>query len=93
MAVPKQHTTKSRRNRKRMHIFLSAKKLITCPHCGKLKLPHTVCPNCGYYKGAEVVNVLEKLGRKEKKLREKEIKETSKEEKKLTLEELSKKKF
>jgi len=96
MATPKQHTTKSRKNRKRMHIFLTAKNLIPCPHCGKPKLPYAVCPNCGYYKGVEVINVLGKLERKEKKRREKEIKEAKKEEgkeKNLTLEELSQKKF
>jgi len=44
-------------------------------------LPHTACKNCGYYKGKEVVNVLGKLTKKEKKLREKEIKQASKESK------------
>jgi len=97
MAVPKKHTTKSARDQKRMHIFLKAQKLVLCSHCGKLKLPHIICPNCGYYKGVEVVNVLAKLEKKERKKREKEIKEKEKVEKKtkkpLTLEELSKKKF
>ena len=97
MAVPKKHTTKSARDQKRMHIFLRAQKLVLCSHCGKLKLPHVICPNCGYYKGVEVVNVLAKLEKKERKKREKEIKEKEKVEKKtkkpLTLEELSKKKF
>lgn len=97
MAVPKQRHTKSRRDKRRMHIFLRAQKLVLCSHCGKPKLPHVICPNCGYYKGVEVVNVLAKLEKKEKKRREKEIKEKEKVEKKkekpLTLEELSKKKF
>jgi len=99
MAVPKKHTTKSRRNKRRMHIFLKASPLVACSHCGKPKLPHVVCPNCGYYKGVEVVNVLEKLEKKERKKREAEIKEREKEKAKeekaqpLTLEELSKKKF
>ncbi len=96
MAVPKKHTTKSRRNKRRMHIFLQAPPLTTCPKCGKPVRPHTVCLNCGYYKGKEVINVLKKLERKERKKREKEIKEKEREEKKerpLTLEELSKRKF
>ncbi len=99
MAVPKKHTTKARRNRKRMHIFLKSPLLAACPHCKKPKLPHAVCQNCGYYKGSEVLDVLAKLEKKEKKKREKEIKaaEKGKEEKErkkpLTLEELSRKKF
>jgi len=97
MAVPKKHTTKSARDQKRSHIFLKSINLTPCPHCGKPKLAHTVCKNCGYYKGVEVLNVLAKLEKKEKKRREKEIKEKEKvegkKEKPLTLEELSKKKF
>ena len=95
MGVPKKHTTKSSRNQRRMHIFLRTQKLVPCSHCGKPKLPHAICPNCGYYKGVEVINVLAKLEKKERKKREKEKgKEGEKgKEKPLTLEELSKKKF
>jgi len=67
--------------------------LAKCKKCGKPVLPHTVCQNCGYYKGTEIINVLEKLNKKEKKIREKEISAQQKKEKgkSLTMEELSKK--
>jgi large subunit ribosomal protein L32 len=26
-----------------------------CPHCHESKLPHRVCPHCGYYNGMEIV--------------------------------------
>lgn len=26
-----------------------------CPQCGEAKLPHRVCPNCGFYKNREVI--------------------------------------
>jgi len=77
-----------------MHIFLEAPRLTSCPKCGKLVLPHTVCLNCGYYRGIEVIDVLKKLTKKEKKKKEKEIATKGKEEKKgksLTMEGLSKK--
>ncbi len=94
MAVPKQRHTKSRRNKRRMHIYTKMPVLTKCLKCGKLILPHTICWSCGYYKGREVINVLEKLSKKEKKERKKEIKAKEKEEKKvkpLSMEELSRK--
>ena len=94
MTVPKRRHTKSKRDKRRMHIFLKAPSLSLCPKCGKPILPHTICLNCGYYKGKEVIDVLKKLTKKERKKREKEIKTKEKEAKKekpLTLEELSKK--
>ncbi len=99
MSVPKRHLTKSRVKKRRMHQFLTETTLGACPKCNKPRKLHAVCPNCGFYKGKEVINVLAKLEKKERKSREKEIKETEKDqkaekkEKPMTLEELSKRKF
>lgn len=94
MTVPKRHHTKSKRNRRRANIFIEKATLTACPKCGKPALPHVVCPNCGYYKGKEVIDVMKKLDKKEKKQKEKEIagKEAEREEKNpVSLENLSKK--
>ncbi len=94
MSVPKQKQTKSRRNKRRANIFLTAPTLISCPKCGKPVLPHIACSYCGYYKGREAINILGKLEKKEKKKREKEMKAKEaeeKQEKPLTMEGLSKK--
>jgi large subunit ribosomal protein L32 len=95
MAVPKQRKTKSRRNQRRSHIFLKAPALGVCVKCGKPVTPHTVCQNCGYYKGKMVIDVMKKLDKKEKKLKEKEIAakegETQKTQESLSMENLSKK--
>ena len=77
-----------------MHLFLKSPVLVSCPRCKKPIKPHTVCMNCGYYNGREVIDVLGKLTKKERKKREKEMKGVQKKEKTekpLTMEELSKK--
>ena len=81
-----------------MHLGIKKPTTTKCLKCGHFVLPHNVCHNCGYYKGVEVINVLEKLNKKEKKQREKEMKAKEAEgkgeaikEKPLTWEETSKK--
>jgi large subunit ribosomal protein L32 len=94
MAVPRHSHTRSKVGKTRMHKYIKPAVLSVCPKCRKPILAHTVCKNCGYYKGREVVNVLAELTKKEKKAREKEIKQAEKENKKespLSMEELSKK--
>jgi len=94
MPIPKQRHTKSRRNRRRSHISLRKRILSFCPKCKEPVLPHHFCSFCGTYKGEEVIDVLAKLTKKERKKKEKEMaqKEEGKTEKEkpLSLEELSK---
>ncbi len=55
--LPKRKTSKGRRDRRRAHDALTARKLVECTNCNEMRLPHHVCPNCGHYKGREVVDV------------------------------------
>ena len=55
MAVPKRRTSKTRKNKRRTHIKLSAPGMTECPSCGEYKLSHRVCKNCGSYNGEEVL--------------------------------------
>ena len=56
MAVPKRRTSKAVRDARRAsNMKKSAPALSVCPQCHEPKLPHRVCPNCGYYDGKEVV--------------------------------------
>ncbi len=89
MAVPKKRHTKSRRNKRRMNIFLKKPALAACSKCGKDCLPHRVCPNCGFYKGREVIDVFKKMTKKEEKEKKKEIEGGEKES--LSMEKLSQK--
>lgn len=59
MAVPKQRTSKTRRDKRRSHDFMTPVQVSTCPHCHEPKLPHRICPSCGMYKGRQVIQVEE----------------------------------
>ncbi|MFN2503173.1 MAG: 50S ribosomal protein L32, partial [Acidimicrobiales bacterium] len=54
MAVPKKKTSKSKsRSRRASAWTLDAPARSTCPQCRRAKLPHVVCPNCGWYGGRQ----------------------------------------
>ncbi|MEP7135545.1 MAG: 50S ribosomal protein L32 [Chloroflexota bacterium] len=59
---PKRKHSKSRRDMRRAHDALVPRNLTACSNCGSMRLPHTVCANCGFYEGREVVEI-----KKEKK--------------------------
>lgn len=61
MAVPKQKSSKGRTKRRRANKKIEVKKLVKCSHCSSLKLAHNICPVCGYYKGREVINMVDKI--------------------------------
>lgn len=65
--------TKGKRNRVRSHHALEPRRFSACAHCGKTVLPHTMCENCGWYGGRQVIDVLAKLDKKERKKREREL--------------------
>jgi large subunit ribosomal protein L32 len=31
--------------------------LVRCSHCSSMRLPHHACPDCGTYKGKEVLDI------------------------------------
>jgi len=90
MTVRMRHT-KSHTGRRRSQHRLKRTTLSVCGKCGESKLLHVICKNCGSYGKRQVVDVLKKLTKKEKKLKEKELTKQEKEQKGLSAEELSKK--
>lgn len=56
-ALPKRKISKARRDRRRAHDSLTRPKLVNCDNCGERKLPHILCPSCGFYRGRQVVEV------------------------------------
>ncbi|MGI6680229.1 MAG: 50S ribosomal protein L32 [Bdellovibrionota bacterium] len=57
MPVPKKKTSSSKRDMRRSHDALTAINTITCQNCDSAMRPHRVCPNCGQYRGKQVVDV------------------------------------
>ena len=56
MAVPKQKTGRaSTHTRRSANDRIDAPSRSVFPQCGEVKLPHRVCPNCGFYKNREVI--------------------------------------
>lgn len=56
MAVPKRKKGRSATaHRRSANSKLTVAGRSNCPQCGAIKLPHRVCPNCGFYRNREVI--------------------------------------
>lgn len=56
MAVPKRRVSSARRDKRRSNVWkMDAPELVKCPQCGEYKIPHRICPECGYYNGKQVI--------------------------------------
>ena len=53
--LPKRKLSHGRTHRRRSHDALTALHLVECPTCHTPRLGHRVCPNCGRYRGKEVL--------------------------------------
>lgn len=66
MAVPKHKVSKARKGTRSSHNFKASTNAMTeCPQCHEPRNPHTVCRNCGFYKGTQRVE--SKADKKDKK--------------------------
>lgn len=55
MPVPFRRTSKTRKAKRRTHQRATMPTIKTCDNCGSQIKPHTVCKECGFYKGKEVI--------------------------------------
>ncbi len=87
MAVPKKRTGKSAQAKRRANWKATVPATTKCTKCGAVVLTHTVCPDCGSYKG-KVVSIKnpEYVAVKEVKEETKKTKRTSKKAKAETVE-------
>ncbi len=52
---PKRRHSIARKGKRRAAIKLAVNKSVVCKNCQSLYLPHTICANCGYYKGKQII--------------------------------------
>ncbi|MCK6550592.1 50S ribosomal protein L32 [Myxococcota bacterium] len=57
MPVPRKRKSNSRRGQQRSHDALQSPASSRCKNCDAAKLPHRVCPACGFYAERSVVEV------------------------------------
>jgi large subunit ribosomal protein L32 len=69
--------THSHTAQRRSHHALREPAAGRCAKCAAVKRPHTLCQNCGTYNGREVIDVLKKLTKKERKAKEKALAQES----------------
>ena len=53
--VPKRRQSHARKNKRRSHDALALPARAACPQCGEPRQPHSVCGNCGSYRGRSVL--------------------------------------
>jgi len=52
---PKRRHSRERKGKRRASIKLDVQRGVACTNCGQINMPHTVCKQCGYYKGEQVL--------------------------------------
>ncbi|HET8568468.1 MAG TPA: 50S ribosomal protein L32 [Candidatus Limnocylindria bacterium] len=57
---PKKRTPHAAQGDRRSHLRLVAKNLSACPQCRLPKPAHQACPNCGTYRGRQVIEIKSK---------------------------------
>lgn len=53
---PKRRHSRQRKGKRRASIKLAVPNAVVCANCSEMMIGHSVCKNCGYYQGREVIN-------------------------------------
>lgn len=70
MVVRMRHN-RSQTKQRRSHHGLTAPAISTCSNCGELHRTHTMCANCGFYKGRLVIDVAAQKAKRDERLKKK----------------------
>ncbi|MDO9510935.1 MAG: 50S ribosomal protein L32 [Bacteroidales bacterium] len=57
MPNPKRRWSKTRTRKRRTHYKAVLPTAMSCSNCGSPVLYHRVCPECGFYRGQQVMEV------------------------------------
>jgi large subunit ribosomal protein L32 len=57
MGLPKRKVSHARQGDRRAHAALTTPHLVECSHCHQPRLTHHACPNCGWYRGRQVLRI------------------------------------
>ncbi len=57
MAEPKKRLTSTRSGNRQSHDALKASSYGSCSNCKQRVAGHSICQNCGYYKGKKVLDI------------------------------------
>ena len=69
--VVRMRSTKSHTANRRSHHALKSTNFSACEKCKARKLRHSVCVSCGFYRGRQVLNLVKKVEKKQKKAKAK----------------------
>ena len=56
-ALPKKRLSNRRQGNRRAHQKVKIPQITICPNCRQARLAHHACPNCGTYRGRQVIDV------------------------------------
>ncbi|MCH9031674.1 MAG: 50S ribosomal protein L32 [candidate division Zixibacteria bacterium] len=57
MAHPKRRHSRARGRKRRTNWKIDVPTVVACKSCGQKKLQHFICPNCGFYREMEMIEV------------------------------------
>jgi len=69
--VVRMRSTKSHTKNRRSHHALKGIAFAKCDNCQAPKKRHTVCSSCGFYRGKQVLDLVKKTEKKQKKAKAK----------------------
>jgi large subunit ribosomal protein L32 len=63
MAVPKKRRSKSKKRIKKACWKIEVPNLRPCPKCKSLTNSHQICPECGFYKDKQYIQIKDKAAK------------------------------